>query len=235
MKAEEDVFEIQKFLLSEESVDTIFDVGAWIGKTAANYSNAFPNAHMHVFEPFPESFEKLTRNTEENNSQNFSLNQVAVCAEEGQKSLHSNKIETTNSLLPSISTDSEHDFYRDTVDVIQVEATSLDAYCHKHNIDKINILKIDTQGGELEVFKGAERLLRDSSIDLIYCEVSFVAMYKDSPLFHNIAAHLEQYDYKFHSLYGEVKNEYGQLAWSDAIFYSSRIANKVKSVKVQTQ
>ena len=228
IKAEDDTYKIQAHLLNDTPVSTVFDVGAWIGKTAISYSQTFPNAKIHVFEPFPESFEKLSANLS-NNGDTYILNQLAVSSSCGSSALHSNKIETTNSLLESLDTNSNHDFYRDTVNIIEVKTTTLDDYCRDNGIEWINVLKIDTQGGELEVFKGASHLLENQLIDVIYCEVSFVPMYKNSPLFNDIMSYLLGHGYVFYSLYGEVKNEHGQLAWSDAIFYNKRTDAALKN------
>ena len=228
VKSEDDVMQIQRILLGQTKVTTVFDVGAWIGKTAASYSEVFSESVVHAFEPFPESFAKLKANTGKLD-RSILVNELAVCAEVGEKILHSNKIETTNSLLESKSTNSEHDFFRDTINRISVKTTNLDEYCKTNGVNHINILKVDTQGGELEVFRGASKLLEQGKIDLIYCEVSFIAMYEDTPLFHDIVQFFEAYDYTFHNIYGAVSNEYGQLAWSDAIFYSNRINQQLKN------
>lgn len=230
LKAEEDVFEIKRALLKDGSTNTILDIGAWIGKTSLKYGETFPNSKIHAFEPFPQSFQKLKETTHSLRNR-LVLNELAVSNEVGLATFNSNKIETTNSLLSSTSTDSEHDFFRDTVATIEVATTTLDAYCDEAMVDRINILKMDTQGGELKVLQGAERLLSERRIDLIYCEVSFVAMYKDSPLFHDICAFLEKRDYVLHGLYGIVKNEFGQIAWGDALFYSPDVYNSIKSRK----
>ena len=220
LKYSEDTFEIQKQLLNK-SPDVIFDVGAWVGKTSEKYLDSFPEAIVHAFEPFPQSFEKLEDRFK--SKDRVVRSSSAVSANDGQAVLHSNNIETTNSLLASKSTNSEDDFFRDTLTEIHVETITLDTYCEENQIETIDILKIDTQGNELEVLKGAHSLLKSGRIQLIYCEVSFIQMYEDCPLYHEIAVYLEQFQYKLHSLYGLVKNEKGEMAWGDAIFCSNTV------------
>ena len=55
---------------------------------------------------------------------------------------------------------------------INVQTKTLDDFCLSENINNIDILKIDTEGNELNVLKGAERLLSKNKIMLIYVEIS---------------------------------------------------------------
>jgi len=55
---------------------------------------------------------------------------------------------------------------------INVTTQTLDSFCIEQKIDKIDILKIDTEGNELDILKGAEKLLSKSKIKLIYVEIS---------------------------------------------------------------
>src|SRR5262249_42479094 len=48
-----------------------------------------------------------------------------------------------------------------------------DDFCADHGIERINILKTDTEGYDLHVLKGAERQLVHGKIDFIYVEVGF--------------------------------------------------------------
>ena len=55
---------------------------------------------------------------------------------------------------------------------ISVQTQTLDNFCSNINIDNIDVLKIDTEGNELNVLKGAEKLLSEGKIKLIYVEIS---------------------------------------------------------------
>jgi len=208
--------------LDRIEVEVIFDVGAWISNTSSDYLHYFPSASVHAFEPFPESFKRYQ--VQHSLSNKVSAHQVAISDKNGTATFYSNKVETTNSLLSTANTNSKHDFYRDTVNEIEVDTKTLDQYCKEHSIERINILKMDTQGGELKALIGAAELLTEKKIDLIYCEVNFVEMYTNSPLYHDIAVYLENKGYSLHNLYGLNRNERGELAWGDAIFTPKSIS-----------
>ena len=60
-----DAYSEQKRILKDTDVKVIFDVGAADGKDSIKYHNLFPNAIIYAFEPLPESYDTLVRNTKE--------------------------------------------------------------------------------------------------------------------------------------------------------------------------
>lgn len=61
------------------------------------------------------------------------------------------------------------------------------------------LLKIDVQGGELDVLKGAENILH--LIDAIYCEVSFVQLYEKQSMAGAIVAYLERHSFSLRGVF----------------------------------
>ena len=61
---------------------------------------------------------------------------------------------------------------------ISVKVKKLDDYCHSNNINKINLIKIDTQGFEEEVLNGALNLIKENKIDIIELELVLGFAYK---------------------------------------------------------
>ena len=57
------------------------------------------------------------------------------------------------------------DLTTETVDIV-----TLDEFCQTKRIDQINYLKIDTEGGDLEVLKGAANMLTEQRIDFVEVE-----------------------------------------------------------------
>lgn len=97
------------------------------------------------------------------------------------------------------------------------------------DLGDIDLIKIDVQGSELNVFKGAKNALACATA--IHTEVEFVEMYVDQPLFADIDAFLRGVGYQFHTLLGVVKRCFKpmivngdknlgirQFIWADALY-----------------
>ena len=55
---------------------------------------------------------------------------------------------------------------------INVQTQTLDNFCLNKKIENIDVLKIDTEGNDLNVLKGAKKLLSENKIKAIYTEIS---------------------------------------------------------------
>ena len=109
-----------------------------------------------------------------------------------------------------------------------VETMSLDRFAADHGVVDVDFIKIDVQGGELDVFEGGTRTLQD--VLAIVTEVEFVALYIGQPLFGDVSRFLWKQGFMFHkfldlsgrALRPTVVNNYPtypiQLLWSDAVF-----------------
>ena len=190
-----------RYILSDR-VGTVLDIGANVGQTALSYLTEFPKAAIFSFEPDPESYQKLAAAIAPH-SKARAYN-VALGRETGSAKLFRFKFDQTNSLLPKARgaeqyvADAE---YLADIGQVSVEVSTLDAFCGEHNIEKIDLLKIDTQGYELEVLNGALGLLRSAAISLIYIEVCFVRYYEGQPLFPELYQFLYNFGYRFVGLY----------------------------------
>jgi FkbM family methyltransferase len=112
------------------------------------------------------------------------------------------------------------------VRTIEVETQRLDDVLHGRSVD---YLKVDVQGGEILVFSGAEKTLRDTLV--IQTEVEFVPLYKKQPLFADIDAFLLARGFVFHRfshlsgramqpliVNNNVNAALSQTLWGDAIY-----------------
>ena len=186
----------------------IFDVGANVGQSAVYYENHFPGATIHSFEPSPTTFEKLKQAVR---SKNTSTWNVALGSSSRRQIFLENSCSDMSSLLP-MGERCWGQIEKET----EITVTTLDEFCAERGIQHIDILKIDTQGYDLEVFKGARRMLELGQINMIFFEVNFSPMYKGAPAFDEIFQFLNQYGYHLQNLYGLI---YWQDAiWTDALF-----------------
>jgi FkbM family methyltransferase len=68
---------------------------------------------------------------------------------------------------------------------LTVQTTPLEACLANDGVDRVDFIELDTQGNELEILSGAERLLRDHLLGL-QVEVEFTPMYVGQPLFADV-------------------------------------------------
>lgn len=82
-------------------------------------------------------------------------------------------------------------------DKIKIKTNTLNNYINDGIIDISNVsfLNIDVQGAELEVFKGATKLLDNPKLQYIWCEVSWDNVYKNAPVMNDITEYLKQYGF----------------------------------------
>jgi FkbM family methyltransferase len=112
------------------------------------------------------------------------------------------------------------------VNVSDVETRRLDDIPETVDTD---FLKLDVQGGELLVLKGAEARLKD--VLVIHTEVEFVPLYKDQPLFADIDSFLRARGFAFHKMNGFAGRTFkpmlisnrpsgtmSQTLWGDAVY-----------------
>ncbi len=195
----------------------VFDIGAHRGETAEIFSNSFPHAHIHSFEPAPETFADLKRRT--SCLKNVRTINAALGNFSGVSTLNVNKSTATNSLLRPGDVDDNA-----IADLMQPTGTSsvtvrtLDGYCAEAGIDFIDLLKMDVQGFEIQVLRGARQFLDGLQISLIFCEVSFELLYEGQPLFEDVYSEVVKSGFRLVDLYGHVRAPVESIRWCDALF-----------------
>jgi FkbM family methyltransferase len=210
-----DAFDVQKELSGKRPVSMIFDVGANRGDITEKYLELFPAATIHGFEPFPGTFDVFRERFENNRS--VHCHSLAVSDSERVTQLYVNRNVDTNSLLKPKEAGLSSDVLVENKSIIDIRTTTLDLFCSQNKIDRIDILKLDIQGGELGALKGAEQLLKENRVGLIYSETYFVEQYEAQPLFHEISSYLHKFGFYLQDIYSPIYGN-GNLAWADVIF-----------------
>jgi FkbM family methyltransferase len=143
-----------------------FDVGAHVGFFALLAAHANPQAKVYAFEPLASICERLQRNVELNGLINVQCIQSAVGEIDGTAEFfhESSGLPCSNSLSSRLLRFNP-DMERSTVQVL-----TLDHFVREQRVDRVDLVKIDTETTELQVLQGmAETLKRDHPT--IICEV----------------------------------------------------------------
>jgi FkbM family methyltransferase len=140
----------------------VFDVGANVGDWTAEALFINPRAQYHLFEPSPTTLQSLEKRAFPGN---VIVNNAGLGAAEGEMDLFVfGDGLGANSLYDRRGTDAVEQRRE------RVRITTLDAYCAGRTIDRIDFLKIDVEGHELEVLRGAAGLLQARRIGVIQFE-----------------------------------------------------------------
>lgn len=154
-------------LLRDVRAPTIFDVGAFRGDYAAMARSVLPSAVIHCFEPGQAGLPQLHQLARE---ADLRVHELALAAAAGQGTLHSDPdMPTMASLHPSAlaavgGTSTQRQL---------VEATTIDLFCDEHAIRRVDLLKIDTEGTEIDVVRGAARMIGRGAIGIIQFEFGY--------------------------------------------------------------
>jgi FkbM family methyltransferase len=156
--AREDWFDIRK---SGCRMETVFDVGANVGQSARKFRYAFPDARIFCFEPVESVFQELQQSVAADSR--IECFQMAMGSSKGVGRVYLTDHTTTSSLIEPENSRGFEEIQIDTVD----------SFAGQHGIETIDLLKVDAEGFDLEVLKGADSLLSSARVAFVLIEVGF--------------------------------------------------------------
>lgn len=148
----------------------VFDVGANVGELTLIFSRFAYNGEVHAFEASSAAFKKLETICRTAKCRNTILNHLALADKKGSIRLHiydDNYLAFNTQALREIE---EFGLPVEPVEVEEITATTIDDYCEENGIKEIDLLKIDVEGSELQVMKGAEKMLKFKRIKCLAFE-----------------------------------------------------------------
>ncbi|TRU04591.1 MAG: FkbM family methyltransferase [Microcystis aeruginosa Ma_AC_P_19900807_S300] len=239
---------------------TIAQIGSRKISGADDYSSQSwgifaPNLTIYGFEADADECKRMNQNLKERNIRHQEKHiPIALSNTQGKSQLYVTKEKACSSLYEpngnyaSRFRSSLPEFL--TLDYIsEIETTTLDSFCASELIDTIDFLQVDVQGAELNIFQGAQQIIKNSTL-AIQTEVEFAPIYKNQPLFADVDNHLRQQGfflqelkelvwmskksfpglgYNKTSLPPELKagvpqHFSGQLLWSDAFYFQDLLS-----------
>ena len=207
-------YEHHNVIKNKINVNSFLDVGANKGQFSLLVNSLFPKKNILAFEPIRSEY--LIYKQIFKNDKNIKCFNVALGNKIENKQLNVSKSKDSSSFF--ISSQIQNNLFRNTNTVSNkiVRIKKISNFLPK--LKKPIFLKIDVQGYELEVLKGAE--LRQ--IQYIYLEGNYIRLYENQPLIKDILKYLSDRNFKLIGEYNLIKNNNKKIQ-ADFLFKNNKI------------
>jgi FkbM family methyltransferase len=155
-------------LCNPDTEPVFFDVGANVGDYSIELRKHFAGAQIHSFEPVKKTFKLLAKNT---GACQLSLHNIGFSDETGTGILF-NTVNDTQTEMASVYKNVFAEVFKkeNEIGAIEFKMDTIDNFCATDNIAHIDFLKIDVEGHEFSVLKGAAGMLANKQIKVIQFE-----------------------------------------------------------------
>lgn len=229
---------VLKLLIKSHS-PTIFDVGANLGSTLTEFKDWWPDASVHCFEPQEECFEQLAQKAAAYSEGQCVINRVGVGSSArdavpfythdtslGMSGFHKVNLRSRDSVtldsLGELGGGAEQSYRKTLNHERQIQVIRLDNYMEERGVERVHLLKIDTQGSEPEVLEGLGE--RVSDVDVVILELMFYDFYERSVSFSDVERFLHPGGLLLYDISHISKNPMnGRTDWVDAVYVNRRV------------
>ena len=126
--------------------DTIIDVGGHIGLFTLYVSQFCKRGMIYAFEPMKNNFDLFKENIKMNNLKNVIVTNCAVTGKEEKIKIYENQLD-----------DAAHSIHGKGPNFSEVNAITVANIMNNQNFSKCNLLKLDCEGAEYEIFRSMEK------------------------------------------------------------------------------
>ncbi len=195
-------------------VASVVDVGAHHGQFALFALHRFPDAHVVCVEPLAAARSRIRSVV--GADPRVTIVAGAAATQRAYRQLHVSRKSDSSSLLEITSRYTDAFPGTEETSVVNVHTASLDDLLAAAPLPPPTLLKIDVQGGELEVLRGAPNLLRKTQEILVEC--SFVEFYSGQALIGEVITYLESHGFSLCGAYSLVRDGDHRCLQADLLF-----------------
>jgi FkbM family methyltransferase len=206
-----------KRLLDYAEINTVIDIGANIGQFAELLRETGYTKRIISFEPLNEPH-KILKLKAEKDKEWVIPERMAVGNKIGTIQVNISANSMSSSVLQMLKTHADAAPESTYIGVEECPITTLDHFFseYKGPFDRNIFLKVDTQGYEMQVLEGAEKILERAK--LVELEISFTDLYKGQVSYQDLIKFMESKGFQLWSLFPIFTNENARLLQADALF-----------------
>lgn len=195
---------------------TCMDVGANQGQTIELLQRTFSNPIIHSFEPSTQTFAELSARKYR---PGVTLHQFAFGEEPGEAVFHNYEASVLSSFLPLNQDANESVFATERLHSTETVAIhTIDDFLSDSGMETLDLLKVDTQGFDLRVLRGARKALERGCVRNVVVELNFSKLYEgqNDPL--ELISFLRAYNFELVDFYEKQRRSGGELSWVTGLF-----------------
>jgi len=191
--------------------EVVFDVGAKYGRYTGQFLRLFPGATVYAVDCAPQAIARLERDFGDH--MRVKIVPEAFLDTVGSIEFHLCQMSGSSGVHPITDL-----FAQETCDLgtVKVPATTLDLFCDLNDIRTIDLLKIDTEGSDLDVLRGARSMLVQKRIKAVHVEMLFFPYYVDQCWYYEVAKCLVEWGFALKAMWPTYWG--GRLRYAQAYF-----------------
>jgi len=196
---------------------TVIDVGANRGQFALLCARRWPEAHLVCVEPLHKPRATLARALRHHDR--LEVRDLALADRSGVSTMHVSRADDSSSLLPITATQVAVFPGTEEARRVDVRTARLDEAIAPGSLERPVLLKLDVQGSELAVLRGATGLLGE--IDSVLVECSFATLYAGQALADDVLRFLHGQGFRLTNIVNPTTDEHGNVIQADFLFTRS--------------
>jgi len=152
-----EVISRELWLKLSKTAKVVFDVGANTGLYSLFSALQSTTSYIYAFEPIKRNVDKLLYNANINQMKNIQVVEAAVSSEDGTTTIYqpATDVSTTSTLDADVAQSRELN-----LNPVEVKTLRLDSFIDEHQIEQVDLIKIDVEGFEVPVFESMQSVLK---------------------------------------------------------------------------
>jgi FkbM family methyltransferase len=208
-----------RLVVGDKTAPVCIDVGAHDGHFVDFLRENLRQPAIHAFEPAPEPFARLK--TRHGGTPGTTLVNAGLGSDAGKIEFNIYDNQTLNSFLPMLASGVSTLGSPKLIETLSVPVHTLDSYAHAAGLVNIDLLKIDTQGYELQILRGASGLLTGGHVESVLVEINFAPLYERQVWAHEVIGYLHERGLYLVDFYEKCRLN-PHLGWCTALFTRRR-------------